>query len=91
MFPEDNYSFGNELVSVTDVEGDNVLLGEDGTVYFIDPIIKFKRPAKEIIESLSNPQQKSLGKKVEAAEAETNTTQTEAHIVTGKQIGRAHV
>ena len=49
LFPEDNYSFGNEYVSVTDVEGDNVLLGEDGTVYFIDPIIRFKKPLKEIL------------------------------------------
>ncbi|MEG2599016.1 MAG: helicase-related protein, partial [Muribaculaceae bacterium] len=78
LYLEDNYSFGNELVSVTDVEGDNVLLGENGTIYFIDPIIKFKRPAKEIIESLSNTQQETLGKKLEAAEAETNTTPTEA-------------
>jgi hypothetical protein len=53
LMPETAYSFGNDLISVTDVEGDNVLLGEDGTVYFIDPIIRFKKPAEEIIESLS--------------------------------------
>ena len=32
-----------------DVEEDNVLLGEDGTLYFIDPIIKFKKSASEVI------------------------------------------
>lgn len=52
LFPEDNYSFGNEFVSVTDVEGDNVLLGENGTIYFIDPIIRFKKPLHEIIATL---------------------------------------
>lgn len=51
--PETRYSFGNDLVSVTDVEGDNVLLGEDGTIYFIDPIIRFKKPVKELIELLT--------------------------------------
>ena len=53
LLPENAYSFGNDLISVTDVEGDNVLLGEDGTVYFIDPIIRFKKPVQEVIESLS--------------------------------------
>ena len=53
LYPDGKYSYGNDLVSVTDVEGDNVILGEDGTVYFIDPIIKFKKPATEIIKKLS--------------------------------------
>ena len=53
LLPENAYSFGNDLISVTDVEGDNVLLGEDGTVYFIDPIIRFKKPVQEVIETLS--------------------------------------
>ena len=52
LYPDGRYSYGNDLVSVTDVEGDNVLLGEDGTVHFIDPIIKFKKPALEIIAAL---------------------------------------
>lgn len=52
LSPEDNYSFGNEFVSVTDVEGDNVLSGDDGSVYFIDPIIRFKKPLQEIIAAL---------------------------------------
>ena len=43
LFPEDRYTFGNEMFSVTDVMGDNTLLGEDDTLYFIDPIIHFKK------------------------------------------------
>ena len=79
LFPEDNYSFGNELVSVTDVEGDNVLLGEDGTVYFIDPIIRFKKPLREILAALGGAEQKAptIGEQVQAAEAEVNTTPTD--------------
>ena len=54
LFPEDRYTFGNDLVSVTDVEGHNVLSGEDGIVYSIDPIIRFKKPLREIIETLGS-------------------------------------
>lgn len=50
LVPEDDYSFGNEYVSVTDVEGDNTLIGADGKLYFIDPIIRFKKTLKEILE-----------------------------------------
>lgn len=71
LYPEDNYSFGNELVSVSDIEGENVLLGEDGTVYFIDPIIRFKKPVKEIISALSTPKS-DLQASIETAESETN-------------------
>lgn len=80
LYPEDNYSFGNELVSVTDVEGDNVLLGEDGTVYFIDPIIRFKKPLREILTALgsSEKQTPSIGEQVQAAESEVNTNPTDA-------------
>ena len=46
---ESRYAFGNEYVSVTDVEGDNVLKGIDGEIYFIDPIINFKKPVKDIL------------------------------------------
>ena len=79
LFPEDNYSFGNELVSVTDVEGDNVLLGEDGTVYFIDPIIRFKKPLREILAALGGAEQKAptIGEQVQAAEAEVNVNPTD--------------
>ena len=47
----DRYFYGNDLVAVTDVfaEGDNVL-ADGGKLYFIDPIIKFKKPASEVLE-----------------------------------------
>jgi N12 class adenine-specific DNA methylase len=79
LFPEDSYSFGNELVSVTDVEGDNVLLGEDGRVYFIDPVIRFKKPLREIIATLGGAEKQtpSIGAQVQAAEAEVDTKPTE--------------
>ena len=47
--PEGRYRYGNDEISVTDVTGDNALLGADGKVYFIDPIIDFKKPVREII------------------------------------------
>lgn len=55
--PEDRYWFGNELLSATDVgaKGDNVLKGDDGRLYFIDPLIRLKRPALEVIEGLIGP------------------------------------
>ncbi|UWG70547.1 MAG: serine/threonine/tyrosine kinase [Bacteriophage sp.] len=79
LFPEDNYSFGNDLVSVTDVEGDNVMLGEDGTVYFIDPIIRFKKPLREILAALGGAEQKTptIGEQVQAAEAGVNVNPTD--------------
>lgn len=43
------YTFSNDEISVTDVTGDNALLGADGKVYFIDPIINFKKPVAEIL------------------------------------------
>ena len=49
LYPEGNYRYGNDEISVTDVTGDNALLGADGKVYFIDPIIDFKRPVREIL------------------------------------------
>jgi hypothetical protein len=52
LLPEDNYSYGNEFVSITDISGDNVLLGEGDKIYFIDPIIRFKKPLREIIRHL---------------------------------------
>lgn len=79
LFPEDNYSFGNEFVSVTDVEGDNVLLGEDGTVYFIDPIIRFKKPLREIVVALGGVEKQAptIGEQVRAAETEVDTHPTD--------------
>ena len=51
---EGRYEFGNEFLFVTDVgqDGDNVLLGDDDKLYFIDPIIGFKVPALELIDKL---------------------------------------
>lgn len=48
---EDRYFYGNEHIAVTDVsaEGDNVLSDEE-QLYFIDPIIKMKRPAIEVLD-----------------------------------------
>ena len=77
LFPEDKYSFGNEFVSVTDVEGDNVLLGEDGTVYFIDPIIRFKKPLKEILDNYNRNNNSTLGEQIKSAEKEVNTSPTD--------------
>lgn len=79
LFPEDNYSFGNEFVSVTDVEGDNVLLGEDGTVYVIDPIIRFKKPLREVVVALGGVEKQAptIGEQVRAAETEVDTHPTD--------------
>lgn len=54
LSPEDRYYYGNEYLSITDVSAssDNVLLADDGKLLFIDPIIKMKRPAIEVIRSL---------------------------------------
>jgi len=51
LVPESRCSFGNDVLAVTDVgaRGDNVLLGDDGRLYFIDPIIRLKRPALKVI------------------------------------------
>jgi hypothetical protein len=50
LFPEDRYFYGNEFIAITDVsaDGDNVLT-DGNRLYFIDPIIKFKRPAVEVL------------------------------------------
>lgn len=49
LYRVDNYTFGNDEITVTDVTGDNALLGADGKVYFIDPIINFRKPVKDIV------------------------------------------
>jgi hypothetical protein len=53
LMPEGKFVYGNEYVIVTDVVGDNALLGQDGKVYFIDPIIGLKRPIADVINALS--------------------------------------
>ena len=51
---ESNYFYGNDYISITDVSNmsDNVLLGNDNELYFIDPIIKLKKPATEVLDFL---------------------------------------
>ena len=60
LYPIDAYFFSDGIVSVTDVSehGDNVLLGDDGIVYFIDPLIRLHHPATETIRQLTgvNPE-----------------------------------
>lgn len=47
---ENKYFYANDYVAITDVSanGDNVLV-DNGKLYFIDPIIKFKKPAVETL------------------------------------------
>ncbi len=45
----DGYHFGNDEVTVTDVEGDNAFIDENGKVRIIDPVIDFKKPVEEIL------------------------------------------
>lgn len=56
LLPEDHYYFGNEYLSITDVsaDSDNVLKNERGELFFIDPIIKLKKPAPLVIDWLLN-------------------------------------
>ena len=65
--------YENDYYSITDVDasGDNVFLDGEGAICFIDPIIKFKKPAQEIINFLTT------GNAIAAAEAEVDTNPTE--------------
>lgn len=47
---DDGYWFTDGYVSFTDVWADNCLKGTDGTLYFIDPIIKFETTPEKAIE-----------------------------------------
>ena len=52
---EDNYFYGNDYYAITDinpVESDNVMRGDDGELYFIDPLIRLKKPAPDVIRYL---------------------------------------
>ena len=51
---EDKYFYGNEYFAISDVsnQSDNVLCDDKGRLYFIDPIIRLKRPALEVWEYL---------------------------------------
>ncbi len=48
---ERRYYYANDYIAITDVsaESDNVL-SDGSTLYFIDPIIKFKKPAIEVLD-----------------------------------------
>lgn len=54
LYPEARYCYGNANLFITDVlaSSDNVLLGDDEHCYFIDPIIGFKKRAKNVIAEL---------------------------------------
>ena len=49
---EGDYFMGNDYLKMTDMSAtsDNVLVDDQGTLYFIDPIFGFKKPAKEVVE-----------------------------------------
>ena len=51
---EDKYFYGNDYFAITDVsyQSDNVLCDSEGRLFFIDPIIKLKKPALEVWEYL---------------------------------------
>ena len=55
LVPEDRYWFGNELLAITDVgaKGDNVLKDDNGNLFFIDPLIRLKYSALDVIERLT--------------------------------------
>ena len=65
--------YENDYYSITDVDasGDNVFIDGEGAICFIDPIIKFKKPAQEVINFLTT------GNAIAAAEAEVDTNPTE--------------
>ena len=54
---EDRYWYGNDVLAVTDVgaRGDNVLVDDNGRLFFIDPLIRLKKSALEVIEWLVGP------------------------------------
>ena len=54
---EDRYWHGNDVLAVTDVgaRGDNVLVDDNGRLFFIDPLIRLKKSALEVIEWLVGP------------------------------------
>ena len=52
LIKEDAYFYGNDYIAITDVneDSDNVLIDTKGKMYFIDPIIRFKKPVPEVID-----------------------------------------
>lgn len=55
LIKEGKYWYGNDFYAITDVDAasDNVLSDNSGKLYFIDPIIKFKKSAKDAIDFLT--------------------------------------
>jgi hypothetical protein len=55
LIKEGKYWYGNDFYAITDVDAasDNVLSDNSGKLYFIDPIIKFKKSAKDVIDFLT--------------------------------------
>lgn len=53
---KNGYYYENDFIAITDVsaQSDNVLLDDSNNLIFIDPIIKLKKPANEVLEHLSN-------------------------------------
>lgn len=51
---EGKYWYGNDWLSVTDVDAksDNVIVDSEGRLHFIDPIIKLKASAKEVLKAM---------------------------------------
>ncbi len=50
LIPENRYYYGNDYLAITDVSADSDNVLTDGkNLYFIDPIIKMKRPATEVL------------------------------------------
>jgi len=49
---EGYHFYGNNYISITDVvaEGDNVLIGDGDILYFIDPIIRLKKTALQVLD-----------------------------------------
>ena len=49
---EDDYYYSNNYIAITDVsaDSDNVLIDKHNNMYFIDPIIRFKKTVPEVIE-----------------------------------------
>ena len=68
----DDYSYENDWVRVTDVTGDNALVDKDGNVRFIDPVIGFKVPARQILDEVQEFETNVRQFETNAREIETN-------------------
>lgn len=49
LHSEPPYFYTNDEIWVSDFNGDNALIGEDGQIYLIDPVIDVRKPVKDII------------------------------------------